>query len=112
MPANSHQAGVLAELFSLLSDPTRVRILQRLQQRPHNVGELCRRLGVAQPTVSHHLRILRGGGLIVSRRAGKEVHYSLDDLSGRRAPKALERLLGRSAVLKLGPMILGLARKG
>ena len=112
MPANSHHAGVLAELFSLLSDPTRVRILQRLQQRPHNVGDLCRRLGVAQPTVSHHLRILRGGGLIASRRAGKEVFYSLGDLSGSRAPKALARFLGGASALRLGPMVLGLARGG
>jgi len=111
MPRDSHQAQALAELFSLLADPTRVRIIQRLRQREHNVGQLCGRLRVAQPTMSHHLRILRSGGLVVCRRAGKEVYYRLSDRPRGRNVGALARLMGRGSALRLGPMVLGLARR-
>jgi DNA-binding transcriptional ArsR family regulator len=43
------------------------------------VGDLQKRLGLPQPTVSHHLTILRGGHLVVSRRGGKRVLYALGE---------------------------------
>jgi DNA-binding transcriptional ArsR family regulator len=43
-----------------------------------NVNAMCRRLDLAQPTVSHHRGLLRGGGLVESRRDGKQVFYSLN----------------------------------
>jgi len=62
----------------LLADPARMRILQLLRGGERNVSRLCEDLGLSQPTVSHHLGLLRSAGLLQTRRAGKEVHYSLD----------------------------------
>jgi ArsR family transcriptional regulator len=66
----------LAGIFGLLSDPSRLSILLSLHESPANVTELCRRMKLSQPTVSHHLAILRMGGLVQGRRRGKEVLYS------------------------------------
>jgi ArsR family transcriptional regulator len=66
----------LAGLFRLLGDPSRLGILLALCESPSNVTALCRRLKLSQPTVSHHLAVLRMGGLVQGRRRGKEVLYS------------------------------------
>jgi ArsR family transcriptional regulator, lead/cadmium/zinc/bismuth-responsive transcriptional repressor len=70
----------LAELFKCLADPTRLRILTALKEHGSLcVHELCTWLGMSQPAVSHQLRILRGARLVAGRRAGREIHYSIDD---------------------------------
>ena len=69
---------VLSRLFGLLGEPTRVRILLLLCGGEHNVSRLCALLKLPQPTVSHHLGLLRRGGLLTSRRDGKSIHYGLD----------------------------------
>jgi len=64
----------LAQVFKLLSDETRLRILFYLALSPNgelHVTDLCQRLGQSQPAVSHHLALLRVSGLIESRREGK-----------------------------------------
>jgi DNA-binding transcriptional ArsR family regulator len=68
----------LSRLFGLLGDPTRVRIVLLLCRGELNVSRLCEVLGMAQPTVSHHLGLLRRGGLLQTRREGKAIHYALD----------------------------------
>lgn len=68
----------LSRLFGLLGDPTRVRIMLLLCRGELNVTRLCEILGLPQPTVSHHLGLLRRGGLLATRRDGKSIHYSLD----------------------------------
>ncbi len=68
----------LAQAFRLLSDETRLRIVFHLAREEQNVGSLCKILGLAQPTVSHHLGLLRMGRLITNRRNGKQVIYSLN----------------------------------
>jgi ArsR family transcriptional regulator len=70
--------GELAQAFRLLSDETRLKIVFYLARREQNVGSLCEILDLAQPTVSHHLGLLRMGRLIVNRRNGKQVIYSLN----------------------------------
>jgi DNA-binding transcriptional ArsR family regulator len=68
----------LAQVFKLLSDETRLRILFYLAQfNELHVTDLCRRLGQSQPAVSHHLALLRVSGLIESRREGKHNFYSV-----------------------------------
>src|SRR5580700_6454621 len=67
----------LAALFRLLSDKTRLNILLALGDGEQSVGELCRLLHLAQPTMSHHLGLLRMSNVIGNRRAGKQVFYSL-----------------------------------
>ncbi len=66
-------------LFKLLSDKTRLAILQILCDGEMNVTALCRRLKLPQPTVSHHLGLLRMNRLIANRRSGKQVYYKLHD---------------------------------
>ena len=70
----------LTELFRLLSDKTRLNILMLLHHEEQNVTALCKRLNLPQPTVSHHLGLLRMNSLIDNRRSGKQVFYGL---SGR-----------------------------
>jgi DNA-binding transcriptional ArsR family regulator len=68
----------LAQVFKLLSDETRLRILLYLAQNQElHVTDLCNRLGQSQPAVSHHLALLRVSGLIESRREGKHNFYSV-----------------------------------
>jgi len=68
----------LTSLFRLLSDKTRLNILMILSQGERNVTSLCEELGLPQPTVSHHLGLLRMSNVIANRRAGKQVFYSMN----------------------------------
>ena len=68
----------LAGLFKLLSDGTRLRILMLLSRGERNVSSLCDELRLPQPTVSHHLGLLRMRNIIANRRSGKQVFYGLD----------------------------------
>ena len=81
MPPVSEQAvRDLAQVFKLMSDETRLRILLYLAQNQElHVTDLCNRLGQSQPAVSHHLALLRHGGIIAPRRQGKNNFYSLTD---------------------------------
>ena len=56
--------------LAALADPTRRRLYARLRRRPHAVGDLARALGVSQPAVSQHLRVLRRARLVSERREG------------------------------------------
>lgn len=68
----------LTSIFQLLADPTRLRvILQILKRGECNVTALCRDLTLPQPTVSHHLGLLRGGRLVECRRQGKHIYYKV-----------------------------------
>jgi DNA-binding transcriptional ArsR family regulator len=69
----------LAETFSALSDPTRVRILFALSEQALCVFDLARLLGLTGSAVSHQLRLLRGQRLVRYRKEGKVAYYSLDD---------------------------------
>lgn len=62
-----------------VSDPKRLMLLYLVAERPRNVTELTEILDVAQPTVSHHLRILRERGLVNTERDGTSIYYSLGD---------------------------------
>lgn len=73
-----HTLEPLADLFKLLSDGTRLRILTLLTRGERNVSSLCDELKLPQPTVSHHLGLLRMRNIIINRRSGKQVFYGLD----------------------------------
>ena len=68
----------LAHAFKALSDPVRLRLLSLIAAAPD--GEVCAcdlaaPVGKSQPTVSHHLKVLREAGLVATRRRGTWVHY-------------------------------------
>ena len=68
----------LTQIFKLLSDETRLRILMYLiREGELHVTALCERLEQSQPAVSHHLALLRVAGLIEARRDGKHNFYSV-----------------------------------
>ena len=67
----------LSSLFRLLSDKTRLSILMRLSDGERNVTTLCEELALPQPTVSHHLGLLRMNNVVGNRRHGKQVFYAL-----------------------------------
>ena len=73
-PANLKE---LAVIHKALSDPTRLRILQRLSDGEGTVGDLMRHVDLSQPLLSWHVRRLRAAGLIETRRAGRETICSL-----------------------------------
>ncbi|TSC80162.1 MAG: ArsR family transcriptional regulator [Parcubacteria group bacterium Gr01-1014_29] len=69
-----------AGCFRTLSDATRVRIIQFLKTGGEkNVNAITKPLGVSQPTVSHHLRLLTDAGFLLRRKQGKEALYSFRD---------------------------------
>jgi len=72
-----HEAA--AELLRSLANRHRVAIVEALDQTPHCVHELVEALGIGQPLVSQHLRVLRTSGLLTTERRGKEIVYSLTD---------------------------------
>jgi DNA-binding transcriptional ArsR family regulator len=69
----------LADLFSALSDPTRLRIISVLLEGERNVGDLAAQLEMSESAVSHQLRGLRHMRLVRSRKNGRQVYYTLDD---------------------------------
>lgn len=69
-----------ASIFAALGEPTRLRIMQMLPREPvceqmYNVVELAEELGLTQPTVSHHLKILSEAGLVQCRRQCNSIYY-------------------------------------
>jgi len=69
----------LSDVFQIMSDPNRLRILHCVSQGEVCVCDLSAVLGLSVSSTSHHLRMLRAMHLVKSRREGKNVYYSLDD---------------------------------
>ena len=78
------------KVVKALSDPNRVKLLKMLQKRTMCVCEIQAALGIAQPTVSKHLKILEDAGLVGREKEGLWVNYSLTD--GSRSPYAASLL--------------------
>ena len=85
---NDEVAKDLVQLFKLMADETRLRILFFLMQEEEiNVRTLCDLLKQSQPAVSHHLALLRVAGLIAARRDGKHNFYRI-------IPRRVQEMLG------------------
>ena len=71
---------VMADLFGMLSDRSRLRILMQLAQSPEAcVSDLAQHAHISESAVSHALRLLRAHGIVETRRQGRFVFYSLAD---------------------------------
>ncbi len=81
-----------AETLKQFSDPTRLEILRRLRAAPDglNVGDLITGLALPQPTISHHLGILRLGRAVTRAREGKSQRYRIDPDFHARARAVVE----------------------
>jgi ArsR family transcriptional regulator, zinc-responsive transcriptional repressor len=78
------EGSVEAGLFKALAHPARIRILRRLRREECCVSEAESVLGLSQPNVSQHLKILKDAGVIAGRRSGTKICYRLtDDRIGR-----------------------------
>jgi|SRR5690348_10530858 len=84
-PLAAPQAESLAARFKALADPTRVAIVNRLAQGECCVCDLNAAFDLSQPTISHHLKVLRDAGLVESTRRGTWAYYRL-------VPDAVRRL--------------------
>lgn len=93
---NTAQAEEAARLFTALADSTRLTILNMLASS--EAGEVCvcditSSFNLGQPTISHHLRILRDAGLVRGDKRGKWVYYSLAKTKVEEAQKLLSNIL-------------------
>jgi ArsR family transcriptional regulator len=87
-PLDEQSAGRLAALLRVLAEPGRLRLLSLIQAQPSREACVCHlteALGLSQPTVSHHLRVLFDAGLVDRERRGNWVYY-------RTVPRALAEL--------------------
>jgi DNA-binding transcriptional ArsR family regulator len=66
-------------IFQALSDRTRLTILELLKEKERCVSELCEHFQISQPSVSHHLDILKRSGLVSADKRGREVFYTFND---------------------------------
>ncbi len=81
-----------ASLLKQVSDPTRLHVITLLSQAEHDVGGLCDQFSMTQPAVSHHLAMLRHGGIIERRRQGKKNVYTLTE-TGHRLSKLVNGVI-------------------
>ena len=69
----------LADIFKILGDPTRIKLLALLTSDEMRVSDIASALDMGQSAISHQLRVLRNARLVKFRKEGKEPWYSLDD---------------------------------
>ena len=92
------RAEAMAPVLTALADPVRLRIISMLLAAPEGSScgcDLEAPLGLTQPTVSHHLKVLREAGLIEGERRGRWVHY-------RVMPERLEEIAEALSPLRVG----------
>jgi DNA-binding transcriptional ArsR family regulator len=85
-----------AILLKQASDPTRLQILLMLLEGESHVGSLGEDLSMSQPAISHHLTLLRHGGLITPRRQGKSNYYVLTDAGRELATMVQSMIVGEA----------------
>lgn len=77
--SDPYTVDALSELFKVLGDPTRIRILQVLHDSRLCVCDIAETLQMTQSAISHQLRILRQARLVRATREGRSMFYALDD---------------------------------
>ena len=76
---DTDQTTELAEMFRLMGDSSRLRILLRCLAGPAAVGDIAAGLELSPSLVSHHLRLLRAGRILKATRQGRHVYYAAAD---------------------------------
>jgi DNA-binding transcriptional ArsR family regulator len=89
-PSDFHQSAIL---LRQLSDPIRLQVILTLDEGEKHVAALCIELGASQPTLSHHLALLRHADIVVDHRRGKYQYYKLTK-AGEEIVKAVKSLFG------------------
>ncbi len=78
-PLSPGRTAQLADMFRLMGDASRLRIVLACLDGPVAVGDIAARLGLSASLVSHHLRLLRAGRILKAARKGKQVFYEAAD---------------------------------
>ena len=79
LPEEPSRVDLIAKYFRTLGDPTRLRVLELVNEEERSVGEIVETLGLAQPKVSNHLACLRWCGFVATRREHRTVYYRVAD---------------------------------
>src|SRR5215213_10576259 len=79
LPAEPSQVDLVAKYFRTLGDPTRLRILELINEQERSVGEIVETLELQQSKVSNHLACLRWCGFVTTRREHRTVYYRVAD---------------------------------
>ena len=66
------------QMFFAMGEGNRLKILELLMEEELCVSEICKRFNITQPSISHHLDILKRAGLVKSKKRGREVFYSFN----------------------------------
>ena len=83
-----------AEIFKAFCDENRIKILEMLKSGEKCACKLLEELNVTQPTLSHHMKILCDSGVVIGRKEGKWMHYSISEEGLEKAQKYLDYLKG------------------
>jgi ArsR family transcriptional regulator len=105
-PVDAAHADAMARVFKALADPVRVRLLSLIGSRAGGEACVCELTGefdVSNPTISHHLKVLREAGLVTSQRRASWVFY-------RVVPEALDRLAGLLGTASIAAAPVGAGR--
>ena len=76
---NEDHAVEIAEVFRLLGDPTRLRVILACLDQAKAVNDIAAEVGISQSLTSHHLRLLRSARLVRADRQGRQVYYATAD---------------------------------
>ena len=66
--------------FKAVADPTRIKIMKLISKKEMCVSDICKHFNMKQPSISHHLSILKNARIVKDRKDGKEVYYSLNKI--------------------------------
>lgn len=69
---------ICTKCFDLIGENTRMRIIHYLRKNRHNVKDICQHFSLTQPTISHHLKVLKKIGMVFSKKRGREIYYFLN----------------------------------
>jgi ArsR family transcriptional regulator, lead/cadmium/zinc/bismuth-responsive transcriptional repressor len=78
-PLSAESAQALADTFRVLGDPTRIRLIAAMAVSERCVSDLATLVEMSESAISHQLRLMRAARLVRTRRAGRQVFYTLDD---------------------------------
>ncbi len=90
---NRRMCELLADYFTVLAHPVRVRIFCALQKRPRTVSQIAAYAEVSLPNVSQHLRLLRDKGAVLTEKRAQQVYYQVADTRLLRAADLIRQLL-------------------
>jgi len=91
---HSETQNLLANLFKVMSNPARIAILEHLMKTKGCVcGDLTLEVGLAQPTISQHLKELKNAGLIKGKIDGKQICYCIDNKAWKKARKLMSTFM-------------------